>query len=262
MSSSRKADDLVMSRSDNLGKYRRNFLTQVVAEFRFPVMMELGEVRTPTGYVKTLRKEYPSHAMEEEVTMGVGKSLAANGHSHLLRSSDSHWTVALRPAAVSVNTDRYPGYAKLKERVMRVLDAAYPVIDTDFFTRVGLRYINSIKAGFDDSKNNPLDRWVNGSLVAPLLTHKFKGISSYSGRMQLGAVDGGCLLQHALKIRDDEEDSLRAEYVIDIDSSRSDVAFSDVSNVLDAMHTQIFDLFDWTLGPDSKEHLTSLKGLY
>lgn len=257
MNSKWNADDLVSVRSENLDRYKRNFLKQAVCELRFPTLMELGDPKPPVALVAALRKEYPHLELANEVTIEIGGGSPGSNNTHIFRSGKLTWTVSLKQSALSIETTAYTGFPTLKERVLRVVGAASKIIDSDFFTRVGLRYINVIDSGED-----PTDGWVNADLVQPLLSRQFSGVHEYAGRMQLVADDGGCLLQHGVRLKQPQRDGKAGvpEYVLDIDSFRNEVAVTDIELALDTMHAQVFDVFDWAIGSKAREYLSEVKG--
>ena len=252
MSAAWSADDLVPTRSENLDRYKLNFLKQAVCELRFPTLMELGDTRPPAALVAALRKEYPHLELANQVTIGVGAATGSS-NAHIFRSSKLTWTVSLNQSSLSIETTAYPGYPQMRERILRVVDAAAKIIDSDFFTRVGLRYINVI-----DVDEDPTDGWVNPELVQPILSRQFTGIQEYAGRLQLMAEDGGCLLQHGIRLKQAARDGKVSspEYLLDIDSYRNEVTLSDTAAALDAMHAQAFDVFDWSLGGKARSYLS------
>lgn len=252
MSTIWNADGLVPNRSENIDRYKLNFLKQAVCELRFPTLMELGDSRPPASFVAALRKEYPHLELANQVTIGVGAS-AGTSNAHIFRSSKLNWTVSLNQSSLSIETTAYPGFPQMRDRVLHVLDAAAKIIDSNFFTRIGLRYINVI-----DVDEDPTDGWVNPALVQPLLSRQFNGIHEYAGRLQLLADDGGCILQHGIRLKQPGRNGKAPppEYLLDIDSYRNDVALTDTAEVLDAMHNQVFDVFDWSLGESSRKHLS------
>ena len=190
--------------------------------------------------------------LANQVTIGVGAP-AGTSNAHIFRSSKLNWTVSLNQSSLSIETTAYPGFPQMRERILRVVDAAAKIIDSDFFTRIGLRYINVI-----DTDEDPTDGWVNPALVQPILSRQFAGIQEYAGRLQLLADDGGCLLQHGIRLKQPARDGKATppEYLLDIDSNRNDVALSDTAEALDAMHNQVFDIFDWSLGEKARNHLS------
>jgi len=250
------ADSLVAIRSKNVDQYKRNFLHQAVCELRFPTLMELGEPRPPADLVKALRKEYPYLELANEVSLGIGANSSNNTHTHIFRSTKLTWTVSLKQSSLSVETTAYTDYAHMKERVLRIVEAASKIIDSDFFTRIGLRYINII-----DSSNNPVLGWVNPELVGPLLSGHFKGIHEYAGKLQLAADDGGCLLQHGIVLKQKQAaGETIPQYLLDIDVFRNEIQLSNTGEALDAMHAQAFDVFDWAIGTKAREYLSTESG--
>ncbi|QWF71826.1 TIGR04255 family protein [Methylomonas paludis] len=247
------ADSLVDIRSKNVDQYKRNFLHQAVCELRFPTLMELGDPRPPTILVKALRKEYPHLELANEVSLGIGGNSSNNTHTHIFRSAKFTWTVSLKQSSLSIETTAYSDYDHMKERVLRVVDAASKIIDSDFFTRIGLRYINIVKCD-----TNPVLGWVNPELVGPLLSGHFKGIHEYAGKLQLTADDGGCLLQHGIVLKQKQSaGEMVPDYLLDIDVFRNEIQLSDTGEALDAMHLQVFDIFDWAIGSKAREHLSA-----
>jgi len=254
------ADSLVNVRSQNVDRYKRNFLRQAVCEFRFPTLLELGGTRPPAAFVSALRKEYPHLELAKEVAINFGGEPSGPVNKHVFRSEKLTWTVSLKESAFSIETIAYTEYANLRERVMRVVGAASKIIDSDLFTRVGMRYINVIDAGADPATEG----WINPELIAPLRTAHFAGVQEYSGRLNLLAEDGGCLLQHGIKLKQSDTVNEEAKpewplYLLDIDVHRTGVAVADAADALDAMHSQAFDVFDWAIGDAARDYLETPK---
>jgi uncharacterized protein (TIGR04255 family) len=205
------------------------------------------------AFVAAIRKEYPHMDHASEVTLAmVASSPNQSTSTHIFRSSKLNWTVSLKENAFSIETTSYTTFAQMKERVARVIDAAVKIIDSDFFTRVGLRYINII-----DSAHDPVKGWVNPQLVGPLQSGGFTGVQEYAGKIQVAAADGGCLLQHGIHLRPKSgTDALAPEYMLDIDAFRNDVTVGDALDALDAAHAQAFSLFDWAIGDAAREYLS------
>lgn len=252
MSTSWEADALITSHSNNVDRYKRNFLKQAVCELRFPTLMELGDPKPPVSLVNALRKEYPHLELSNEVTLGIGSGVPGSNNAHIFRSSKLTWAITLKQSVLSIETTSYTDYANMRQRVLNIIAAATPVLDTDFFTRVGLRYVNVI-----DSPTDPTQGWVNETLVSPILFGKFIGIQEFAGKLQLATSDGGCLLQHGIRLNASQSSEDRhPEYVLDVDTYRNDVKVEDISIALDKMHEQAFDLFDWALGENARNHLS------
>lgn len=253
MTEKRTADDLVAVRSQNLGRYRRNFIRQVVCEFRFPTLLDLGTEKPPASLVKALRKDYPVLDTASEVRFSIGSSAPDSRQAHVFRSVKGDWAVSLKDDAIALESKNYPGFDVFRERAKQVVEAAAGVIDSDFFTRIGIRYINVV------DKGDPMAGWINPALVAPLSSKAFAGVNEYSGKLQLLADDGGCLLQHALAVTTRKDGGIHLEYTIDIDCYRNETVVVEALDVVDKLHAQGFDIFDWALGPAARDHLSADK---
>jgi len=188
------------------------------------------------------------------LTMGVGSASQATA-THIFRSAKLNWTVSLKENAFSIETTSYTTFAQMRERVSLVVDAAAKIIDSDFFTRVGLRYVNVI-----DSSHNPVNGWVNPELIGPLHSGAFTGVQEYAGKVQVATADGGCLLQHGINLRPRTgQGELIPEYTLDIDAFRNVVSLGEALTALDSAHSQAFSLFDWAIGDAARDYLSKSK---
>lgn len=249
------AGQLFTAHSSNVDRYKRNFLRQAVCELRFPTLMELGDSKPPAGLVNALRKEYPYLELGNEVTLSMGSGANGSNHVHTMRSAKLTWAVSVKQSSLTIETSAYTEFAEMKKRVLHIVSAAAKIIDSDFFTRVGLRYINVIDTGTD-----PADGWVNPTLVEPIKQGVFLNVQEFAGKILLGAPDGGCLVQHGIRVKPAVRDEpVAPEYYIDIDSFRSEISIDEVGATLDNMHVQAFDVFDWSIGPKSREYLMAEK---
>lgn len=254
----RDADDLVPLLPKHEGAFKRNFIKQAVCEFKFPTLLAMGGAAPPKAFVSALRKAYPVLELNKEVPIGFAESTTANGHSHVLKSSKQTWTVTIKKDAVVIETSRYTDYKEMRSRTDEVIKAASGIIDSDFFTRVGMRYINAITTDGD----SPLHEWINPSLVGPVEQQGFKGVADFAGRLRLETDDGGCLLQHGLKHKSGGQvglPTLVPDYIIDIDCYRSEVPLAETLATLDNMRMQVYSMFQWAIGVKAKEYLGELQ---
>ncbi len=251
MSSPLDADSLFRVSSTNRDRFKRNVLELAVCEFRFPTLLELSEPKPPAGFVHALRKEYPHIERANELTFGAGSH--ESNTAHVFRSTKGDWSISLRQSMFALETKKYKDYEGFKRRVANVVSAASKVIDSDFFTRVGLRYVNVVDVG-----ENPANDWINERLVGPLKDSAFMQVHDYSGKILMQSDDGGALLQHGIRFSNlgKGENAAPPAYVIDIDIFRNDVLVADYEAVLDRMHQQAFDIFDWAIGEKLRERLT------
>ena len=226
-------------------RYARNFIKQAVCELRFPTLYELEGLKPPASFALALRKEYPIQQLMESVNVGAGPLSRANVHT--FKSKRQRWTVTLNAASVVLETTHYESFAEFKERLAAVLKAAAPVIDSDFFTRVGLRYINTVPY-----QQGEIHKWVNPALVGPLSEGIYGDVIEHSGRVVGITTSGGYMLQHGLVV---DGNGASRQYSLDFDFSSEDVPFSETLETVQKLHDDEFSMFHWALGPAAKAHL-------
>lgn len=226
--------------------YANNLIRQVVCELRFPTLFELESPRPPAKFAHALRKEYPNYGTINAVNLSSAGVAQTQGHT--FQSKRGHWTVTLRAAAITLETTHYDSFAELQQRLGFLLNAVEDVIDTDFFTRVGLRYINSVPFDMES-----ISSWVNPAIVGALGSGIFGDVAEYTGRAAgVTSTGGNYLFQHGVGVN---PTTRKYEYVLDFDFSQEDVALASTLDTLQCLHEQEFALFSWSLGEKAKEHL-------
>lgn len=226
--------------------FDKNFLGQVVCELRFPTVFELDAARPPLTFAKTLKKDFPIY--EARKSVNVSNGLMAESYSHIFKEKKSRYAVTLRTSSIALEAFKYNSFDEFRKNLEFVLNASKNIIDTDFFTRVGLRYINFIDFADGDAKG-----WINPALNAALCSDVFgSDIQEFTGRIS-GSIDNGVyLLSHGLGGH--PEDGRRG-YVIDTDFSSEDILAEDVLNVITQLHDEAYSLFRWTLGEKANQYL-------
>lgn len=221
--------------------YGRNFVTMAVCEVRFPTLLEL-ETQPPVEIQAALRKDYPFYEPAHDVSFqpgGLGQEAV-----YTLQSKDHRWQVTLKPSALAVGSKHYSGFDELKERVAKVLHATLKLLDTDFFTRVGLRYQNAIP-----TSKHGLEGWVNPALIgllsADVLGDVDRCMQDVRGRTDVG----GYTLRHGLIAES------KGDYILDLDLYAENVEAKDTAPLVEHMHTLCYSVFHWALGPKALEYL-------
>ena len=239
-------------RSPNIDQYKRSFVAQTICELKFPTLLELGGSHPPTKFANALRRTYPTLDAGREIQINLGQGTTESMQAHIFRSAKAGWVATLKHSSVSIEGSRYDGFADLKKRVKQLTDAALPVIDSDVWTRVGLRFVNVVGNGEDD----PANGWINPSLVAPLESDQFEEIAAFGGAMQLGTEDAGVLLRHQLQINTGAQaNDGSVYYVVDIDCFQTSVPVRETLDVLEELHLKSFNAFDWTLDEKARDYL-------
>lgn len=224
-------------------RYARNFIKTTVCEVRFPIVLEL-ESKPPAKLQKRLKKAYPFYEMRSE--FNLAQSPGSNErHVYVLQSKKKDWTVQIKSDSIILETTRYVDFEDFLTRFTEVLETSSDLMDTDFFTRVGFRYINEIPLadGKPEGWINPLLHSIIDSKVlgtVALEQHEFRGLTDF----------GGYMWRHGPRL--DEVSNTPADksvnYVMDFDywAENSDVA--DVLPFLKYANEINFYFFHWCLG--------------
>jgi uncharacterized protein (TIGR04255 family) len=228
-------------------RYAGNFIKTAVCELRFPALLEL-EAKPPRAFQSKIRKLYPFY--DTQFVDQMDEDQVAREHRYLFRSKDKHWTVSVKSFAIALETSKYVDFEEFFERLNKVIDSARDMIDADFFTRVGLRYINTI----------PMDTWEPTGWVRPEL------LSAYS-TLPLGAhQDFACVvtgemengkytIRHGVKKDEDPKNTEGPKYTLDFDYYCENVEATAVSARVTQFNKTNFALFSWCLGDKAKKLL-------
>jgi len=155
------------------------------------------------------------------------------------------WSVSLRSSTFSLETKNYENFEDFLGRVQWVVEQAVRFIDSDFFTRVGLRYVNMLPVRGDPTG------WLNEDLVKPLTDNVFGNPTKYLQNISGSTSDGQFNFGHGLEDGNDSERS----YVLDFDFYREEVKAEDFKKLLCAFNALNFKLFSWCIGSKASNYL-------
>lgn len=217
-------------------RYSRSFIKLAVCELRFPTMLEYEE-RAPSAFSKAVRHDYPIYEK-----LQVESSSTAPGVGHSFRSSNRRWTATVRSSALSLETTLYESFHDFRTRIDTLIKAAKSTVQSEFFTRIGLRYVNAVHC-----EPSALAEWINPALVGPLAQGSYGHVDEHWQRVRGSTRSGGYNFMHGLA--SGESDKPEREYVLDFDFYSENVELGQVLPTLDALHAELFSMFHWTLGP-------------
>lgn len=230
--------------------FERNLIRQAVCELRFPTLFSLNAQKPPAAFGSALRKEFPDYQPANEVNFS--QNSFEQSFSHTFKAKKGFWTVTLRPSAITLETSTYSSFENFKEKLALIIKAADGVIDSQFFTRVGLRYINTLPY-----KIESIADWVNPALVAPLAQGIYGDPVEHSGRVTRVNPDGtGYTFAHGVGTN---QQSGSKEYVLDLDFFQEDVPLDSALDVIDELHSREYNMFMWSLAPCAIEHMGKSK---
>lgn len=226
-------------------RYSHNFLKNAVCELRFPTQLEL-ETKPPTVFQAKIRKLYPH--FEHQVIEQVGAPDALSQEvQYLFRSKDRKWTIGVKSSSISIETSSYVDFEDFYAKINQALLSARELIDSDFFTRVGLRYINQIPIDGDTPED-----WIAPQLIRPVIDEVLGYTQSYASSIQGYLEDGSYSFRHGFK-RDNPDSPLR--YTLDFDYYEEGVEIGEVERLLKSFNEKNFSFFSWCLGEKAKAYL-------
>jgi uncharacterized protein (TIGR04255 family) len=228
-------------------RYDRNFIRTAVCELRFPTLLEL-ETNPPRAFQKAIRKDFPFY-QAQIVDQVVGPEITRE-QRYLFRSKDQHWTVQVKSFAIALETAKYVDFDDFLRRFKKVMQSAKDFIDTDFLTRVGLRYINWIPVEDGDPKG-----WLVPDLALPTTGEVLGTLQQFVGSIRGPMEQGNYMLRYALKEDDEKKAVQLMNYVLDFDYYAENVELTAVESLVKHFNKTNFSLFKWCLGEKAKKVL-------
>jgi uncharacterized protein (TIGR04255 family) len=225
-------------------RFERNLIDVAVCELRFPTLLEL-ESKPPLKLQSQLRKKYPFYEKQEQLNTSNLEGVPGR-YRYLFRSKKSDWTITVHAGAVSLETNKYTEFEEFFGRLTELLGLAAPLIDSDFFTRVGLRYTNKIP--IDDGE---LKGWINDELLSNLNSVPYGVVSKYFSEVRGYVENGAYTFRQVLSQREGQVDA----YVLDYDYWKENVEVKDALDLVKIFNKTNFSFFSWCLGPKAQKYL-------
>lgn len=127
----------------------RTPLKTMLCQAKFPVRSEFAAPVAPSKIHEILARRLPRLVQEPQATLVVAGSGVQAQSSTIWRLTtfDQTWSVLLAQDAVTVETTAYVDWADFRARFAETLDAVNQVVQLSARERIGLRYVNEIRAG-------------------------------------------------------------------------------------------------------------------
>ncbi len=133
-------------------KYKKNPLTDVICQFRFPPVLKIDAV-TPAQFQDVIRGRFPLFLEKQEViqhNLGLVPADALQqllGKSSIIKnyefySADEISKVNLTRTFIALSTHKYSHWGEFFDNFTFVLDPFLGIYNSPFFTRIGLRYVD------------------------------------------------------------------------------------------------------------------------
>lgn len=170
-------------------------------------VIELRHTATPTlsdsdqvALKNFLAESFPlSRPAPGEMTVTITPKGVTNEETASLprfMSRDNTSAITFRPEAIAVETTRYVRRSVLKERLRLAVDARQKIAGADGVTRIGVRYINEVRAGIDTAAD--WDQWISPDLTSSgrLAIGDGRPVRAWQGMATFGDDREGVALRH------------------------------------------------------------------
>lgn len=229
--------------------FSRNYLDQAIIELRFPTLLRLKE-KEPAEIQDSIREQFPQYTANQRMQMTpLGSTEPEPIYRFADRKGDPH--IELSSSNLVLITKRYQSFEVLEKKIKYLIERCLPFIKTDFFTRIGLRYVNNI-AGIPNSFEG-FNQWINPALLSAISGGEIGTVgdmkSEITGRLEKG---GTYNFKYGLSPAQPNR-----SFVLDYDYGKLDVDVASTLETLSSFHDLHFSFFWWSLGDAAREALES-----
>jgi uncharacterized protein (TIGR04255 family) len=242
--------------------YERPALRRVICQLRFPAVLKI-EADVPSEFQERIRDLLPlaervdAAPAQLPISHQIADVLAgaASTTAYAFSSEDQSTSIELRSTALTFQTKAYRHWADLLAILMPALEALESIYRPPFYSRIGLRYINSINRASLGIKDTPwsqlFNQFIAGELEHPLIEQNIEAIEK-SVRVRNKDRRGGFFLHHGI-ISEEANDT--QSYSIDFDfyvDERTET--QNVHAVLGNLHGRAGRAWRWCITP-TLEHV-------
>lgn len=231
----------------------RNTIRSAACELRFPTLLQLDR-KAVVAFHQPLRKVYPEaqKLRANPTEVGPGKPDTDSDVSFAFVAADKATQVTVRTYSIGIETRKYPGYPDFRDLIGGIIKASPSLIDSDFFTRVGIRYVNALPIG-----DGPIEAWISPELLGAAANGTFGRLVKFVQEIRGFIPDGQYTLRHGLS--EEHLDGRPREYTIDLDFYAEATPLKETVALVDRLHDASYSLFRWCLGNKALDYLGSAK---
>ncbi len=243
--------------------YAKAPLRQVICQLRFPPILRI-ESTAPADFQDRIRATFPlleRQVQQMNLVEGVPAEFAQllvnapTGTSYIFRTEDQSHTLTLAPDWLAFSTTKYTRWEAFRALLDPPLNALIEIYKPTFFSRIGLRYQNSIQRS---ALNLTEHRWADllrpeilGALALPQFEANIVEVRK-SIRVKLPDGSGAVFVQHGFGGNQGRDQNI---YLLDFDFSTEKTEVQNAITVLDDFHTRAGTAFRWCITPLLHERL-------
>lgn len=243
--------------------YQKNPLERVICQLRFPTILKI-ETDIPANFQELIRSDFPNYIETNELKFEMQlppKELllpdfisktpkSSYSKNHEFSSEDGIWKLNLTRNFLALSTSKYERREKFQEKLKIAFDSLLKVYSPNYFTRIGLRYIDVINrttlnlegVGWEEL----LQPYILGILGESSIGNRVKNFECV---YEINLDESFKQLRMLTKFIDDEESTERY-FLIDSDFFKNDKTdTNDTFQVLDYLSIQASRLIQWCITP-------------
>ena len=225
-----------------------NFLERVIVELRYPTYLPLNDSE-PTEISKAIRDRFPLYEQEKQMQMTpLGTTDPQRIYKFATRKKDP--VVEISTSVMTLVTIEYKSFEILSDHLSFLLSNCIKFLETSFFTRVGLRFINHVSGIAPTGKD--IRNWINKDLVYPIASAELGTVSAMRSEISGPLENGG---NYTFRYGLSPPSPGPRKFVLDWDYYEEDVEVEQCNELLDRFHIAHFPFFWWALGEKAKEAL-------
>ena len=180
--------------------YRRNQLTDVICQLRFPEILSIAS-NIPAAFQEMIRDEFPQYSARKEMPVpklsGIPGNLQLENQPATMNfqfaSADGVWRVNLTSKFISLACSRYTSWEDFAKKLDKPLAAFIQTYKPAFFERVGLRYVNIISRKELELEGIPFKELISPCYLGILAEEDVpEGAAACCGVDTELAIRGGC----------------------------------------------------------------------
>lgn len=231
---------------------RRAPLQSMVCELRFPTRLAIQD--DATRLQQALAEDYPLVETQAGLMLQM-QGVPLSSTRYMFVSRDQSHAVLFTQTTLGLECRTgYEGWKAFCAKWERVVSALLDNFGGHVFQqRIGLRYINQIKAIAAEGLRGMEGR-VNPALLQPLGddSELFQQINSSMQELRVAQEFGVCTVRHGLQVSDDGE----AAYILDFDYYSDEMTPLDLPaqiELLNRFNLGVWKLFRWSLSDEQYE---------
>ena len=235
--------------------YTNNPIDEVICQLRFPPILRI-DAEEVVGFQERLRRYYPLYEEEQpkhqiqipddiRAFLGGAEAQLGGKPARRLISPDRNWMVALARDFMSVSTQNYTRWEEFKEHLTRAVKALEEIYAPSFYSRVGLRYRNTIRRQPLNLEHVAWDELLAPYIAAELSTDVAAECTDVKHEVGVRLEIGQVRIRHGFADHTGGEElgySIDNDFFLDV-KTRTD----DVPRTIDYFNQQARNTFRWCI---------------